>query len=301
MLVYSKRNTFLQKLHPLSGVMLIISYLIVTLTMENPIYLGIIFLSILFLAYLDGCLRDVFSYVKFIIPVAILILILNPLVSHNGITVLFKGTIQIPILGIITITLESLLFGLQMGAVMVIITIIFGFGNLILHPDRTFGYFAKYLKKSSLMMSMTIRFFPTLLGAYKNIIEVEKLRGNTSSNKNFIQRIKSQGNVVNILFMSSLEDAVDVSESMYSRGFGSGKRSTYFRERFRFIDILISLFVIIELTYIYFFVQSGLNTMNFYPHCDNPFGILTLKGLIASFLFFIPSVINWGWNLWRKL
>lgn len=300
MLVYSKRNTFLQELHPLTGVLLIISYLIAALVIKNPIYLAIIFLSILCLAHIDGCLGNVVSYMKFIIPVVVLILILNPLMSHNGVTILYNGTWKVPILGVTTITLEALMYGLQMGGVMVLITIIFGFGNLILHPDRTFAYFAKYLKKSALLMSMTIRFFPTLLGSYKNIIEVEKLRGNTISNKKFIQRIKSQGNVVNILFMTSLEDAVDVSESMYSRGFGLGKRSTYFREKFRGMDLVIIMVIIFELSYMYYFNSTGLNKMQFYPRLDNPWVTLNSQGLIMSLLFLIPFLINWGWNIWRK-
>lgn len=300
MLVYRKRNTFLQDLHPLSGVVLISLYLITVLIIKNPIYLAIIFLSILFLANIDGCLRDIFAYVKFIIFVAILIIILNPIMSHNGVTILYQSTINIPIYGAITITLEAILFGVQMGAIMVIITMIFGFGNLILHPDRTFGFFAKFFKKSALLMSMTIRFFPTLLNSYKNIIEVEKLRGNMINNKKFISRIKSQGNVVNILFMTSLEDAVDVSESMYSRGFGLGKRSTYFKEKVRGMDIIIILFVLLELIYLYFLIRNGFNTMNFYPHCDNPFAIITFQGVLFSVLFFVPFLINWGWKIWRR-
>jgi energy-coupling factor transport system permease protein len=300
MLVYSKRNSFLQRLHPLTGVMLIITYLMAVLILKNPIYLAIIFFSILFLAYIDGCLKDVFSYLKFIIPVIILVMILNPLMSHNGDTILYKSSISVPIFGVFTISLESILYGLENGVILGVVTVILGFGNLILHPDRTFGFFAKYLKKSALLMSMTIRFFPTLMNSQRNIIEVEKLRGNFTSNKGFAQRIKNQGNIANILFMTSLEDAVDVSESMYSRGFGLGKRSTYFRERFRKKDLILIFLTITELVYLFYFNQNGLNNMNFYPRCDNPFAILTFQGIVVSMLFFVPFFINWGWNVWRR-
>jgi energy-coupling factor transport system permease protein len=245
-------------------------------------------------------LKDIFTYLKFIIPVVILVMILNPLMSHNGVTILFNSHVSVPIFGVFTISLEAVLYGLQMGVVLGVVTVILGFGNMILHPDRTFGFFAKYLKKSALLMSMTIRFFPSLMNNYKNIIEVEKLRGNLIDDKNFVKRIRNQGSVANILFMSSLEDAVDISESMYSRGFGIGKRSTYFRERFRKVDILLISFSIIELVYLFYFNQKGFNYMNFYPHCDNPVAILTMQGVIISMMFFIPFFINWGWNIWRR-
>jgi energy-coupling factor transport system permease protein len=280
MLAYEKRNSFLQGL--------------------KPVYLGIIFFSIISLALIDGCLKGIFTYLKLIIPVMVLVVILNPLMSHNGVTVIYNSHVSVPIFGVFVITLEAVLYGLQMGIVLGVVTVIIGFGNMILHPDRTFGFFARYLKRSALLMSMTIRFFPSLMSSYKNIIEIEKLRGNLVSDKNFIKRIRNQGSVVNILFMSSLEDAVDVSESMYSRGFGVGKRSTYFREHFRKVDIMIITVMIIELVSLFYFNGLGLNYMNFYPHCDNPFSLISMQGIIICIMFLIPFFINWGWNLWRR-
>lgn len=300
MIIYSKRDTFLQRLHPLTGVLLIISYLMAAILLKNPIYLAVILFSIITSAYIDGCLVDVFSYIKFVAPIAVLIIVFNPLVSHNGVTILHKGQMNLPVFGTMTITLEALLYGIYMSIIMTIVTIIFGFGNMVLHPDRTFGYFAKYLKKSSLLMSMTIKLFPSLMNSYKNIVEIEKLRGNSLYNKNFFEKIKGQGNVVNILFMSSLEDSVDVAESMYSRGFGIGKRSTYFREKIRVFDLIVIFIVIIQIVGLICFNNSGLNNMGFYPRCDNPLSILSVYGMMLCLVFFMPSIINLGWNIWRR-
>ncbi|MBU5227100.1 energy-coupling factor transporter transmembrane protein EcfT [Clostridium senegalense] len=290
----------MQKIHPLTSVFLIATYIIVALKLSNPVYLALIFFSVLLLAYIDNSLKNVLNYGKMIIPFAVMIIILNPILVHNGQTILYQGTFNFPVLGPIIITKEAILFGILNGFRIITITIIFGFGNLVIHPDRAFGFFSKIFKKSALLMSMTIRLFPTMMKSYENISEIEKLRGNELSTKDMKKSIKNSGNIVNILFLSSLEDSQDMAESMYSRGYGAlKKRSTYFAERYTAWDFTLIFICISILVYLEFITFKGFNSFNFYPKVDGVIEKTTRVGLILCVMTFIPAFINWGWKNWK--
>lgn len=290
----------MQKIHPLTSVFLIATYIIVALKLSNPVYLALIFFSVLLLAYIDNSLKSVLNYGKMIIPFAVMIIILNPILVHNGQTILYQGTFNFPVLGPIIITKEAILFGILNGFRIITITIIFGFGNLVIHPDRAFGFFSKIFKKSALLMSMTIRLFPTMMKSYENISEIEKLRGNELSTKDMKKSIKNSGNIVNILFLSSLEDSQDMAESMYSRGYGAmKKRSTYFAEKYTAWDFTLIFICISILVYLEFITFKGFNSFNFYPKVDGVIEKTTRVGLILCVMTFIPAFINWGWKNWK--
>ncbi|WP_125152140.1 energy-coupling factor transporter transmembrane component T [Clostridium rectalis] len=300
MLTYKNRNTFLQKLHPVTGVFLVVMYLILFLKINNPIYLFLILISLVCLSCMDDSLKDLLSYGKLVIPITIMIVILNPLIVHTGNTVIYQGRINYPVIGAIRITLEAVLYGVFSGIRVVCITLAFGLGNLIIHPDRAFGFFSKILKNSSLLMSMTIRLFPTMMTSYENIVNVEKLRGNKLFHKNMKKTVASSGNIVNILFISSLEDSSDMAESMYSRGYGAyKKRSSYFHEVFRAWDLVILIAIIICFVYFKYFEFKGFNVLSFYPKVDNPIKLLSKEGFILCVVMFIPTLVNWGWKRWK--
>ncbi|WP_315116133.1 energy-coupling factor transporter transmembrane component T [uncultured Clostridium sp.] len=300
MFTYKNRNTFLQKLHPLTGILFLTVYIILFLQINNPIYLLIILISLLALVYLDGSLKNLLLYGRLILPFTLLIVILNPIMVHDGNTVIYEGHINYPVLGPMRITLEAIVYGIFNGIRVMCVTLTFGLGNLIIHPDRAFGFFSKFLKKSSLLMSMTIRLFPTMMTSYENIVNVEKLRGNKMFHKDMKKSIKCSGNIVKILFLSSLEDSADMAESMYSRGYGAlNKRSSYFQEKFTYSDIFLILVCICTFAYYEYFNFKGFNVLNFYPKVDSPVKALSIEGYILCIIMFIPSLIYRGWKTWK--
>lgn len=295
MLIYKKRNTMLQQLHPLAGVLIIILYTIGVLIISNPIYLLLLIIAVLLLALVDGSIGDMYLYIKMIFPIALIIILFNTIFNHNGNTTVFQLR-NIPIMGSIRITLEAFVYGIYQGIKLIGVTLIFGFGNLILHPDRTFSFFSKYMGNSALLMNMTLRLFPTILKSFYNILEVEKLRGNRLHERNIGKSIKNYSNVLNILFQSSLEDAGDMAESMYSRGYGLGKRSVYFNEKPKILDGVFIFICIGSIVLISLFQVNGYNTMEFYPTISNPLSQINVFGFFLCSLFYIPILINWGWK-----
>lgn len=298
MLVYKKRDTFLQQLHPLTGLLLVVIYAAGVLIIENPIYVMLIIISVIALSAVDESFALLKGYLGMVLPITLLIVIFNTLFNHNGNTVILEIK-HIPLLGSIRITLEAFLYGIAQSIKLIGITLIFGFGNLILHPDRTFSFFSKYIGNSALLMNMTLRLFPSILKSLYNIIEIEKLRGNKVFEKSLKKSIKNQSNILNILFQSCLEDAADIAESMYSRGYGLGKRSVYFFEKFSTFDRLFNIIFVLILFVFLFFQFNGYNQMEFYPILANPFTSANLIGVGFCILFYLPVIINWGWKSWK--
>ncbi len=291
MVFYTNRNTFLQRLHPAVALMLIVFYGGSMLLLNNPIYIAILIGWVTLLSYLDGCLNQVFGITKYLLVAAIFIIIANPLVNHNGNTVLlYVKDIRL------YVTLEALVYGVAMALRLYGITLVIGLSNMILHPDRTFSFFSKFMGKSALLMSMTLRLFPLILNSCRCIIDAEMIRGSSIKEKKFLKRMKNQGNVVTILFMGCLEDAGDMAESMYSRGYGSGKRSTYFKESLSRVDIAFTILFLLELILFTVIQAGGNNSMNYYPNIDNPFRQLSFIALAYVVLGGIPAAVNWRWK-----
>ena len=294
---FTKRNTICQKLHPLTQLMLVAVYIIVILVISNPVYIIAIELSIILLSEIDGSIKDVLKTAEFLLPAVLFIILLNPVVNQNGKTILA----QVSLFHVINlkITLEAVVYGIVSGLKLIGITLVFGFANMTIHPDRLFGFLIKYLGSSALLMSITFRLFPEISASYIRIIEIEKLRGNDITDGNFIERIKKQGNVINILFQSSIENSGDISEAMYARGLGAGKRSCYFYERYSVYDIIFIAINSAVIALLIYFQLKGLNNCTFFPEAVNPLNRISIAGIIICAAFYIIPVINWGWKAWK--
>ena len=290
MIFYTNRNTFLQKLHPAAALMLMVLYGGGMLLLNNPIYIALMIGWVLLLSYLDGCIREVFGITKYLLIAALFIILINPLINHNGSTVLiYVKSLKL------YVTLEALLYGFVMAIRLYGITLVLGLSNMILHPDRTFGFFSRFMGKSALLMSMTLRLFPVILNSCRSVVDAERMRGSDINESKFTKRIRNQGSVVTILFMGCLEDAGDIAESMYSRGYGAGKRSTYFRERLSATDIGFILMFIVGALMFAVLQAGGYNTMNYYPVIDNPVQRLSFITTVFVAICGIPAAVNWGW------
>lgn len=291
MIFYTNRNTFLQRLHPAAALMLMLLYGAGILLLNNPIYIVLLTGWVLLLSYIDGCIKEVFGLTKYLLVAALFIIIANPLLNHNGSTII----LYVPRIRLY-VTLEALLYGVVMALRLYGITLVLGLSNMILHPDRTFSFFSKFMGKSALLMSMTLRLFPLILNSCRSIVDAERIRGSSVKEKGFLKRMRSQGSVVKILFMGCLEDAGDMAESMYSRGYGSGERSTYFKETLSSVDIAFIILFFIELVLFIIMQTGGYNAMGYYPKMDNPMEHLSVISLVFTAICGIPAAVNWGWK-----
>ena len=84
---------------------------------------------------------------------AILCLVINPLLNHRGVTLLFY-------LGEWRITREAVLYGMHMATVLVASLLLFSCFSHHMTAEKIMTLFGKRLPSFALLFSMTLRFVP---------------------------------------------------------------------------------------------------------------------------------------------
>jgi energy-coupling factor transporter transmembrane protein EcfT len=109
-LFYQEKGTFLQSLHPAVSLTYITVLLLTALVFDHPFYLVSILLATwLAIRAADG-MTAWESYLKVALWLALLVMLINPLVNHNGSSVIWYGP-ALPLFGRFTVTMEAVAFG----------------------------------------------------------------------------------------------------------------------------------------------------------------------------------------------
>ena len=221
--------------------------------------------------------------------VFILTALTNPLFSHNGVTVLFflNGN---------RVTLESIIYGVYLGLMIMSVLIWFSCYNLVITSDKFLCLFGGIMPKAALVVSMALRLVPAFINDGGEMLAIQSSL--SSDKKGLIIGLKRHIAVFSCLITRTLEGAVERSDSMRARGYGAGRRTSYSRFRFNTSDAALLLLTVIWLAYMIFF--GGVMDYNYYPEMD---AIEFSASYILTALFFIlPSAVNvWGelrWKYW---
>jgi len=294
---YQEKGLFLQSLHPAASITFIAVLLVQAVIFYHPFYLiGILMVALLALWAADG-LTAWEGYMKVALWMVVLVMAINPLVNHNGNTVLWQGPC-LPLFGRLTITMEAVSYGAAMGVRLLDIVSVFCLFNLIVHPDRFFSLFSTFARKSALVVSLATRLLPVMFAAMQNIREAQQLRGVDFSKGTLRERAVKNASLFNILLVSSLEDSLQVAEAMHARAFGSGPRSRYRRDVFRPRDGICLAGSIFSLGVSVYSLARGLGTYTFFPELSSLFnGSLSLPALAAVLGgLSLPALLSWGCN-----
>lgn len=105
----------------------------------------------------------------------------------------------------------------------------------------------------ALVMSIALRFIPTLANETDRIISAQKARGADFESGNIFSRIKSLVPVLIPLIISALRRADELGDAMDARCYtGSKNRTKYKKLTFTFRDVVATLFVAALITGVVF-------------------------------------------------
>lgn len=214
-----------RKLHPFNALVLIAILMTAVLLAAHPLHALLLTLALSGSVFLVGGRKELSDLLRFWIFTGLLILLVNPLVSTQGKTVLYRTAL--PIFGRIRVTAESLAFG---GAMvlrlfsMVLSVKLFG---LVIDRDDFFGYLSRYMNKLVLTMSMTVNMIHRLRVDMARVRDVMAARGLAMETGSVVRRAKAAYPMVKVVLISSLEGSVNRAEALFSRGYGKGPRSFY--------------------------------------------------------------------------
>ena len=208
------------------------------------------------------------GFFRFFIGIGIFVVLFNAVLNRNGMTVLFTIYTNNEHIGDIPFTLETLMYSIISIMRLMIIIFSFSLGNFIINLDDLLRSLMK-LKLPyvfSLLITMSLRFFPLMLLDLDMVSEVQKARGLQIDTGNWITKIKNRVSLLLPLLSNSLDRAVEIAEALESKGFGrTNKRTSYKTISTKFGDYLqILLFLSITIIAIWTFIM-GYGTYQIYP------------------------------------
>ncbi|MDD5933964.1 MAG: energy-coupling factor transporter transmembrane component T [Clostridiales bacterium] len=245
------------RIHPYVSFLYFLVAMVLIMFSMHPVILVTGFLFSFVYSIVLGGRRQLLMNLK-LLPVALLVCVINPLFNHQGVTILCYMN-QNPI------TLESILFGLMSGLMIYDILLYFQIFHQIVTEDKLICIFAKFFPIGSLLLTMAFRFVPMYRKQYRNVQRAQKCIGQDDHSGNILTRIIHGVANISALITWCLENAIESSDSMKSRGFTLKGRTYYKNNRLTRLD---KSYLIIELSMVVILVVGSILKVfyvNFFP------------------------------------
>lgn len=287
--------------HPLVNFIFFACVIVASAFYVHPVFLGICLVTAFVYEWiLHGLKKTIKSFMLISVPMLLLVLVINPMFSHYGVTVLFYLENGNPI------TLESIVYGLALGVMLCQMLIWFRCFHQVMTSDKFVYLFGKLLPALSLILSMCLRFVPKLSKHAVKISQGQKCIGRDVSNGNFFKKIKNGITMLSILITWSLETALITADSMKSRGYGTGFRSAYSLYKFEKRDGLLLVIMGGLLAVFLFGSARGYTYANYNPKIvieGIPLTVGSFFSYLAYGIFCLLPVLVDGLDAlrWKKL
>jgi len=188
------------------------------LTTRHPVYLlALLVIAIVLLSrsdHHDPQTRDWGVFLRFGISLAILSALLNALLAHNGETVLLTIPAEWPAVGG-PIALEGVVFGLISGLALTTLLVIVTVFNTNVDSYRLVRLAPRFLFQAGVAASIALAFVPQTVASLQEIRQAQMLRGHR------FRGLRDLLPLVVPLLNTGLERAIQLAESMESRGYGA--------------------------------------------------------------------------------
>lgn len=269
-------DSFSQR-HPLVIFGYYLLALLLLIRMDHPIFFGISFFFLFVQRVLVvGIRKSVRSFLYSISAICFCVLI-NPLLNHRGVTLLFM-------LGNMRITKEAVCYGFHMALLLLVSIYLFTCFSYEMTAEKIMVLTGRRFPSFSLLFSMILRIVPKVRCDYK---EMSALHGNRPK-------------TMSALLGMEMEDSLERSIAMKSKGYGKKKRTSYYRKKFLWQDIVF-LFIIAAMG-IYVLVWSDVHVRYFPLIAMSPF---TIKQYLFAMIYMgIPLLLyakeECKWFLWKR-
>lgn len=300
--VFRYRGTALQRLHPLSQLLMVSSFVALALICDNPLHQVAIIASLALLACAAGVFGEWASWWKLCAVMAAATLVINPVVSREGTTVLWRGP-TVPVVGRLDITMEAVLFGAGMALRLSAVIWAFALLSLIMDPDRALGLLKGRGSRSALLSALTLRMVPTAMRDSSEILDANRARGVVRDSGSRLQILKSRVPLLLRLAETSLDRGVSLAEAMEARAYGSGRRTRYHDYRLSPGDVAVGSFVLAVLAASIAGLAAGFLSFAYYPSINWDAGVagvaLMLLPVVFALCVLLASGLSTRW-IWLK-
>lgn len=224
-----------------------------------------------------------------LIPVFIFMSLINPLFNSRGSIVLFRW------LGDRPYTFEALCYGMALGAMFVSVIIWFASYNEVMTSDKFLYIFGKVVPSLSMVLTMVLRLVPNYRRKAVQIASARKSIGKFGEAGSWLEKAEDGLVVLSSLTSWALEGGIVTADSMRSRGYGCGRRTSFSIYRFDGRDIVLTLFMAVLIAIVIFCGINGAALAAYTPDMyispiNNAYSAV---GISAYFVFLsIPAALN---------
>lgn len=210
-----------------------------TMLVSQPVLLVISFVCSVCCGMYMGGRSTRRSFFRLILPASLLICVINPLFDHAGATILFYLPDENPF------TLEAAVYGLVSGCMFSSVMLWCVCLRCNMTSDRIIYLFGRAAPKLGLLLSMIIRFIPQLTAQFRRVRSAQRCFGRDAGQGSVFRRISNFAAIVSSVIGWSMEHSLITADSMKSRGYGLGRRTSFTLFRFERRDALIGAVILI--------------------------------------------------------
>ncbi|HEX7290996.1 MAG TPA: energy-coupling factor transporter transmembrane component T [Conexibacter sp.] len=184
------------------------------LLFDSPLVLGAVCASALLVGAAAGAGRPLRRALLLALPFALVIALLNPLVTRNGLTVIARLG-EAPVLGRLDVTLEALVYGAVLGLRALALILCCALYAAVVDPDEVLRLFRRVSFRSALTATLATRMVPVLQRDGRRMADAQRCRPGAPPSRVALVRAVAAG---------ALDRAVDVAAALEVRGYGTARR-----------------------------------------------------------------------------
>jgi energy-coupling factor transport system permease protein len=185
----------------------------------NPLALLSLLAALLVAAAGAGVGGELARALRTIAFVALPIVLVNVLVSRQGLTV-FARLGDLGPFGQGDLTVEALAYGADIALKVSVVILLATLGSLAVDPDELLRSFRRLSFRSALTVSLALRMIPLLAADARRLGEAQRTRSHSSAHG-----ARARVALLAAIVASSLDRAMDVAATLEVRGFASGRRA----------------------------------------------------------------------------
>ncbi len=257
--VKMRREVFMRQFSDYNPIAVTVYFLcaagIAMFSMNPVIILLSLFGAVMFLA-----VRKESGEKKRFLPLAatfFVLALINPIFSHNGVTVLF-------VLNDIPFTLEAAVYGVVASAMIVSALCWFRSFSRIMTSDRLLYLLGGLSPKLALIFSTALRYVPLFGKQAGKIKNAQKALG-LFSTETLSGQLRGNIRIFSVMITWALENGIVTSDSMTARGYGIGKRTHFTLYRFHRSDLFLLLLSLSLFSVVFFGTVRGALAFSYYP------------------------------------
>ncbi len=266
-MTYRRRHSPLHAARAVVGAVWCLALVTVAVTVHHPVVLGALLVSVLAAGTAALVARPVVLGLAVGVPFAVVIVAFNAVLSHNGLTVIFRFG------GPWDVTLEAVVAGAMYGLTAIALCCAAALYSAAVDPDDLLRAFRRLSFSSALTAALATRMVPVLARDARRLSDAQRCRAGAPPARVALLRAVAA---------NAMDRALDVAATLEVRGYGTAGRAPalkrpWSRHDLAFAASAVALFALAV-------VCRGLAPFAMYPRLSMGLdgGVLAACGLIAA-------------------